>query len=179
MSRSSWKRLDRKTIYDTPFLKVYEDKVELPNGVIISDYSLTKKPDFVIIVATDKNHKLITVLEYQYAADKEFLHLPAGGLEINEPPIEAAQRELLEETGYGNGKFTHITTLYNYASKDMHKFYVVRAENVEFVSENKLEETEALITRTISVDELKQQIRTLKWKDASSIAAVAVCDLLK
>ncbi|MEK7077314.1 MAG: NUDIX hydrolase, partial [Patescibacteria group bacterium] len=150
-NKTSWKRLGRKTIYDAPFLKVYEDKVQLPNGTIIEDYSLTKKPDIVIIVATDKDNKLIVGSEYKYAADKKLLNTPAGGLNIGESPIEAAKRELLEETGYGNGKFTLISELYNYPTKDLHKFYVVRAENLEVVSRLQLEETESFSISLVSL----------------------------
>jgi hypothetical protein len=48
-----WQRLDRKTVYDSKFLKVYEDRVKLPNGAEIDDYTVVEKPSIVMVVATD------------------------------------------------------------------------------------------------------------------------------
>lgn len=58
----SWKRLKRTTLVDTKFLKVYADKVELPNGEIIDDYTVVEKPDYIIVIAVDELGNLITLV---------------------------------------------------------------------------------------------------------------------
>jgi len=179
MKTNEWKRLNRKTIYDTPYMKVYEDTVQTPQGVIVDDYSLTKKPDVVMIVTTDTENNLIIEKEYKYAANKTFFTIPAGHMEEGESPLEAAKRELLEETGYGNGEFTLISTLYEYPTKDMHKVYVVRATNVELISEKKWDETESLEVYKMTIPELKAFVLTDDaWAISSVIASFAVCGLL-
>lgn len=178
MKKISWKRLERKTIYDTPFLKVYEDKVKLPNGHIINDYSLTKKPDVVLVIATDKNWNIITEKEYKYAANKELLNVPAGHIDENESPIEAAQRELLEETGYSGNEFELVTILYEFPTKDLHKVFVVRARNVQLTNKTNLDITESLNIRLVTKEELKKQIKNKQWENASMIAAFVLTDLL-
>ena len=62
MSKNSiWKLLDHKLVYNSKFLKVYEDKVRLPSGLIIDDYTVVEKPSVVMVVATTDNEKIIVL----------------------------------------------------------------------------------------------------------------------
>jgi len=61
----NWKRLDRKTIYNTEYLKVFEDKIELPNGFVY-DYGIVQFPYVVFIVATTRDEQILTLNEYKY-----------------------------------------------------------------------------------------------------------------
>jgi ADP-ribose pyrophosphatase len=168
----SWKRIDRITLVDTPFLKVYSDSIRLPNGSLI-DYTVIKKRDIVVVVATDIEGRVITFREYKYAADAELLTLPAGQIDSKESPEEAAARELLEETGYGGGEYALIDTLVEYPTKDLHTISVVRAKNVSWQQAVEHEETENIgdITLT-SIKELREQIAQGDWKTTSTLAAL-------
>lgn len=75
----SWRRLSRKSIYETAHLSLYEDTVEILDGHKIDDYSVVALPDGVCVVATDEEENIITFHEYKYAADKTLLTFPAGG----------------------------------------------------------------------------------------------------
>ena len=57
-------------------------------------------PGAVAILAFDENDRILMVSQYRHAVEDEVLELPAGMLEKGEDPIEAARRELLEETGF-------------------------------------------------------------------------------
>src|SRR3989344_8424401 len=116
----SWKRLARKTLIDTKFLKVYEDKVKLPNGNIIDDYSVIAKPSYSMIVALNTDGNIITIDEYKYAIDRVIHTLPAGHIEEGEDPLESAKRELAEETGYTGGEWEYLGEFYEYPTKDSH-----------------------------------------------------------
>lgn len=140
-----WKRQSRKTVYDTKYLKLFEDSVKLPGGAIVDDYSVASLPSGVIVVATDKDNKLITMREYKYAVDDVVLNLPAGSIEQGETPIEVAKRELREESGYCSDEIELVRTLYNdYPSKMTHLIYVVRAKNATKVGQPIHEETETI-----------------------------------
>lgn len=170
-----WERLSRKTLVDTPFLKVYEDAIRLPNGSLISDFTVVKKRDIVVVVATDENNRLITFREYKYAADEELLALPAGQIDSDETAERAAERELLEETGYGKGIYTFVDVLNEYPTKDLHKIYVVRATNVKPVKEAVHEATETIGgVQLQTIEEVKRAIKNGDWKTTSAIAALAV-----
>jgi ADP-ribose pyrophosphatase len=139
-----WQRLSRDTLVDTRFIKVYQDKVQLPTGDTFDDYTVATLPSGVVIVATDEDGKLITQFEYKYAIDKVILNLPSGSVEGNELPLEAAAKELLEETGYVSEELELIQTTYEYPSKLNHLLYIVRAKNARKVQEATHEATESI-----------------------------------
>lgn len=175
---NEWFRLDRKLAYDSKFLKVYEDTIKLPNGKVIDDYTLVELPTVVMVVATDIDGRLIVLREYKYAAGETMLTLPAGHKEADESPIAAAQRELLEETGYAGGEFQELITLRDYPTKSLHKLHVIRATNVSRQTDAQHEETELISFELLFVAELKQQILDGQWKSSSALAALAVSGIL-
>jgi 8-oxo-dGTP pyrophosphatase MutT (NUDIX family) len=168
----AWERVDRETLVDTPFLKVYSDKVRLPNGSLI-DYTVVKKRDIAMIVATDTEGRVLTQQEYRYAVNETLKSLPGGQIDKNESPEEAAARELLEETGYGGGEFELVDVLYEYPTKDAHTITVVRAKNVSWQKDVVHEETENISQpQWVTIAELKRQIQAGEWKTTSAIAGL-------
>lgn len=173
-----WKRLARETVFRSKFLTVYNDTVRLPDGSVIDDYSVVEKLSFVMIVATDTADRLIVLHEYKYAVDKVMLALPAGCLEPNESLIDAARRELEEETGANGGTFEEIGVIYEYPTKDMHAGYIVRAKGVTITEQPRHEATESILVETISISTLKQQIVNKEWESSSAIAALTISGVL-
>ncbi len=153
MKPQEWKKLYRNTVIDSKFLQVHFDKVQLPNGVIIEDYSVATLPSGVVIVATDEENRLLTQYEYKYAIGKVILNLPSGSVEEGMTPLEIAVKELAEETGYVSDEMELVQTLYEYPSKLEHVIHIVRAKNARKVHEIAHEETETIgEVRLISSD---------------------------
>lgn len=168
---ASWERIDRKTLVDTPFLKVYSDQIRLPDGSLIDDYTVIKKRDVVIVVASDPDGNILIQKEYRYAVNETLWSLPGGQTDANETPEQTAERELLEETGFGGGTYTLIDVLYEYPTKDAHTVTVVRAKDVSWQKEVTHEATEMISdAQWVTVEEIRRQIKEGEWKSASSIA---------
>ncbi len=168
----AWKRLARKTVYETKFIGVYEDTVELENGRVFDDYSTIQFSDSVVIVATDFEGRLIAIREYKYAVDKVILGLPAGGIEQGHNAIYTARKELLEETGYEGDEGEVIHMVHNYPSKVAHNEYTVRIRNARKVTETAHEETESIeSTELIEPADIKPEL----FEGSYSISALACC----
>lgn len=173
-----WKLISRKKVYDSKFLKVYEDAVELPNGNIIDDYTVVEKPSIVMVVATTSDDKVVVLQEYKYAAGKQLLTLPAGHIKASEKPVDAAKRELLEETGFTAKSFEEVGILHDYPTKDLHLVHVVRARNITAAGNEKHEETESITWHLLQSKDIKRQITSGQWQASSAVAALTCSGVL-
>lgn len=86
-----------------PWLTARCDKVELPDGRIIPEYYVLEYPNWVNVIAITKDGRFVMEKQYRHGLGVESIAIPCGVMEKGEDPLIAAQRELLEETGYGNG----------------------------------------------------------------------------
>jgi len=94
--------LSSKTVFRGPVFQVNSDRVREPGG-IEARRDMIRHPGSVVILAVDdsgKQPKVLLARQYRYAARQRLWELPAGRIDAGEKPLAAAQRELLEETGY-------------------------------------------------------------------------------
>jgi len=101
MQLDPWKTLETSLVFSAPpWLNVYREKVELPDGHTLDDFYRVVLPDFVVAVPMTDAGELVMVRGYRHGPGRVSLGAPSGFLEPGESPLQAAQRELLEETGY-------------------------------------------------------------------------------
>lgn len=81
-------------------MKLRVDEVELPNGHILPEYHVLEYPDWTLSMCLADDGHLILVDQYRHATGHMSLEFASGMLEKGEQPLNGAQRELLEETGY-------------------------------------------------------------------------------
>jgi|TARA_B100001250_G_C19665284_1_gene728952 ADP-ribose pyrophosphatase len=171
---TGWKRLSRKVIYETKFLRLYEDTVQLPGGDIIDNYSVVSTGDSVVVVATDENDNVLLFPEYKYPIDQEILCFPAGGIDSDESPINAAKRELREETGYDSDDIEILGESYDYPSKVQHKDYIVRIRNVRKMTDITHEATESIGELILTpISDINELWRSGKFKSTHMASALA------
>ena len=97
-------------VYDGRLLKVYRDEVRLPDGSLASrEYA--KHPGAVMVLAFVDDKTILLECQYRYPKHRHFVEIPAGKLEPNEPPLETARRELIEECGYEASQWWKIATI--------------------------------------------------------------------
>ncbi len=174
----SWKRLGRRTLIDTKFLKIYEDKVELPNGNIMDDYTVVQKPSFSMIVALDTDGNIIIIDEYKYAVDKVIHTLPAGHIEEGEDIVASAKRELAEETGFTGGEWENLGEFYDYPTKDLHRVHFIKATGVTKTQDTNFDPNEDLTQRVIPITQLKEEIARGEWRANATLAALVAAGIL-
>ncbi len=100
-----WKKLSERYLFEhKPWLTVREDRLQLPNGNILESYYTFEYPDWVNTIAIDMQGNFILVEQYRHAVGLPLIELCAGVCDDEDlHPLMTAQRELLEETGYGGG----------------------------------------------------------------------------
>ena len=116
----------------------------MPNGKILPEYYVLEYPDWVNIIAVTKDHQIVMERQYRYGANSTNFEIPSGVMEEGETPLEAAKRELMEETGYGGGEWEQIMTLSGNPTMMTNMNHCFLATGVEKVSDQHLDETEVL-----------------------------------
>jgi len=98
------KLLEQKLAYDGPLFKVWSETVEEPGGIVSNREIIRHNGSVVILAVDDRQSKrdpyIIMERQYRQAAQQFLLELPAGRREVDEKPLAAAKREMIEETGY-------------------------------------------------------------------------------
>lgn len=87
-----------KQIYKNPWIEVVEDKVIRPDGSE-GIFGIVDYVSGMSIVALDEHEQIFLAKEYYYVLGQDGIQTPTGGIDEGETAIEAAKRELLEETG--------------------------------------------------------------------------------
>ena len=153
-----WKVLESEYLVRRPWLTARRDRLELPDGRIIPEYYVLEYPNWVNVIAITKDGQFVMERQYRHAARKISLELPCGVMEEGETPLEAAQRELLEETGFGGGQWKKLMELSPNPSAMSNTTHCFLAIGVEKIAEQHLDETEELSVLFMTKEEVKRML---------------------
>ncbi len=137
-----WKVLSSEYLFQRPWLTARKDVVELPDGRVNPEYYVLEYPDWVNVIAISTDGQMILERQYRHGLGKTCYELPCGVIEEGESPLEAAKRELLEETGYAGGQWFEWMTLSGNSSSTNNLTHSFLVTGVEKVAGQNLDATE-------------------------------------
>jgi len=156
-SNLTFKKLSQKVVY-SGYREILGKKFELPDGSVMDFEISHSKNEAVVIVAIDKEDRLILSKQFRQGIEKVVIELPAGMSEHTENMIDAAKRELIEETGYITDDIREIGSYHGDSSNDI-VYHAFLAKNCEKVSDQKLDKSEFIEVVTMSLDEYEKHIK--------------------
>ena len=165
-----WKVLDQEYIIKRPWLTARCDKLQLPDGRIIDEYYVLEYPDWVNVIAITTDGRFVMEKQYRHGLGVHSIELPCGVMEEGETPIEAAKRELLEETGFGGGTWSEFMTLSPNPGSMTNLAHIFLAVGVEKIAEPSLDATEELTVHMMSEEDVKRLLADNKICQALMVA---------
>jgi 8-oxo-dGDP phosphatase len=166
-----WKKLSSRTVWENDWMRVHEDEVINPGGGENLYGHVHFKNHSVAIVPLDENGNTWLVGQDRYTLGAWSWELPMGGAPMGEAPIDAAQRELREETGLTAADWTEVMQLHTSNSITDECGFVFVARDLT-MGETEFEESEDLEIRKLPFSEALAMIERGEITDAISVAAL-------
>ena len=179
-----WEEVRTEHIVQDEWIDFRRSAYRFPDGTVFEPYYSYSRRDYVVIVATDSDGNYICVRQYRQGIRQVTTEFPAGGIERTdgreygasgdasaEDALEAARRELLEETGYTSDEWSFILKVPSNATIADNYAYLFEAKNCRQVSAQELDDTEFLNVVRLSDAEIDRMIKEGRFQQAMHIAA--------
>lgn len=125
-------------------------------------------PGAVLILPLLSDGRVVMIKNFRVSVNKYLWELPAGTLEIGEPPLECAKRELIEETGYEGGEFIFLTDYFTSPGMCNERMYTYVAKNLT-LKQQQLEDGEYIEVSLLTWDEINAYIDSGEIEDAKTL----------
>ncbi len=180
-----WKRVSAEHIVNNQWFDFRRAAYRVPDGTVIGPFYQYSRRSYVVIIAEDEEGNLICVKQFRHGIEKVTVEFPAGGIEredgkeygnpfsedVCEEALEAAKRELSEETGYVSDDWTHLITVPSNATIADNYAFIYYAKNCKKAGEPHLDDTEYLEQEIYNPEEIDEMIRTGEFAQAIHIMA--------
>lgn len=165
-------KISSKTVYEGKILTLNADKVKVPSGretireVVLHSGGVT-------IIAHPDPSKIVLIKQFRYPIGKTIWEVPAGTLKQGEIPLEAAKRELKEETGYIANSWKHLGIVYPLPGYSTEILYFFSATDLVDDEQN-LDPDENIEAKIFDLKQVWQMIKDGEVRDGKTIAAVSL-----
>ena len=181
-----WKPISTEHVVQDKWIDFRRMAFELPDGTVFSPYYNFSRRSYVVIVASDEGGRYLCVRQYRHGIGEVTTEFVAGGIECDtdreyltkqdtitsrEDALEAAKRELEEETGYTSDEWEHLITIPSAATIADNYAFIYRARNCRRTHEQHTDSTEFLRMERLSASEIEALIAAGKFQQAVHVMA--------
>lgn len=185
-----WEEVSCEHLVQDQYIDFRKVAYKLPDGTVFEPFYSYSRRDYVVIVATDEDGKFICVKQYRHGIKRVTVEFCAGGLERLdgkeygsrndkaqvESALEAAKRELMEETGYESDDWDFLMSIPSNATMADNYANLFVAKNCRKVSGQNLDDTEFLNVELYSRDEIEAMIQSGDFPQASHVLALLLAE---
>ncbi|ACT91740.1 NUDIX domain-containing protein [Dyadobacter fermentans] len=177
-TENNWKTLSSETVYENAWLELSHRDVINPSGNK-GIYGLVKfKNQAIGVIPVDADDNIYLVGQYRYAIDEYSWEIPEGGGALDADPLDAAKRELKEETGLLAGKWTKLARIHTSNSATNEEGFLFIAEELT-QDQAEPEDTEDLQVWKLPLKEAVEMVMRSEITDSLSVAGILMTARLK
>jgi ADP-ribose pyrophosphatase len=167
-----WRRRATRILFESPWLRLRQDEVTLPDGEEIT-YTFVDHSGYVVVVPVLADGRVVMERIHRYTVGRSLLECPSGGLD-GEDPIAAAHRELEEETGYRARHMAHLGSFYGSTGISNERFHVCLATVLSQDGTIEREATEQMEIELHPLATLRERSLRGEIEDAASAFALVL-----
>jgi ADP-ribose pyrophosphatase len=157
-----------RTVFTAKLFKVKNIDLPLPDGKT-KTYELVDIQNAITVLPVDSEGNVYFVEQYRIGADKSLLELPAGKIEVDEDPLEAARRELREEIGMDAAEIKPIGNFYMSPGYTNEYMYCFLATGL-YLAPLAPDADEFINVKKIHINQVRMQIESGKMDDSKTLA---------
>lgn len=166
-----WTTLSSTELINDRWLRVTADRCMLADGKVIEPYYVVHENDWVHVMALTADARFLLVRQFRYAAASLCAEFPGGVIDKGETPLEAAKRELLEETGHTASDWHFLARMYANPARQTNSVHLFFARDARRVAEQKLDHGEELVWELASVADIEGMIDSGEFSQSLHIAS--------
>ena len=163
-----WRTQERNYLYRNPWCAFRVDEVVLPSGTTI-EYGVLESVGFAAVVPITEDGRVVLVRQWRQPLEAFTLELPSGGVEAGEEPQEAAERELLEETGYRARRLVHLASVHTSTGRTTEVCHLFTCRAVRDPGGPLPEPTEFIRVVELPLQEASEEISSGRITDAATV----------
>jgi len=157
-----------REVYKCSLFRVTEDRaVDARTGFKIKR-SVVRHAGSAVMMAVDEKKRILLVRQYRLPAERYLWELPAGRLDPGETPLQAAKRELIEETGYRARTWTRLASFYVSPGYVQERMTIYLATNLTAGEATPMDD-ERIESRWFTAREIERMIATRRIDDAKTM----------
>lgn len=160
--------ISRKVLLETPIFTVSDNWLIAPRDGKMRRI-LVEHGGSTVALPADEEGRVLLVRQYRYPARKTLWELPAGKIDPGETALQAAKRELIEETGFRARRWKKLITYYPSPGFMQEKMSIFLAEQLVPGEAQPDHGEENLISKWFTAEQVESMIRTGRIKDGKTI----------
>ena len=167
----AWTLLESKSLINDRWMRLRADRCELANGSVIEPYYVMEEPEWVHVVPVHDDGRMVLVSQYRHPGRATCVEFPGGVADAGETPMQAAPRELLEETGFRAVHWQSIGTFFANPARQTNRVHVFLATGLTYTGQQQLDDNEDIRCVDADPTQLEAMIEDGRFSQGLHIAS--------